>query len=63
MENKRKRVCILKSRGRWNVIPATDGTLRELKESTAKLRKEVKKESRIFSKYSLIDGGKKIASV
>lgn len=48
-----------KDSGRWGVLSTANGTLRELKESTAKLKNEVKKESNIFSNYSLTDGGKK----
>ena len=45
------------------MLSTANGTLRELKESTAKLKNEVKKESNIFSNYSLTDGGKKITRI
>lgn len=49
--------------GRLSAFSAENGTLRELKESTAKLKSEVQKERSIFSNYSLIDGGKKITRI
>lgn len=58
MEDKsNKKDSPMPSGGRWSLYSTTDGTLRELKESTAKLKSEVKKESTIFSKYALTDGG------
>lgn len=45
---------------RWAGFKPAHGTLRELKEESAKIKREVEKESRIFSTYSLFDGGKKL---
>ncbi len=49
-----------KPKGRWSMLSPVNGTLHELKASTAKLRSEVKRERSIFLNYSLADGGKKI---
>ncbi|MBP9100428.1 MAG: hypothetical protein KBF68_03430 [Nitrosomonas sp.] len=61
MEKDNKKESLNTKTGRFSMLSAPNGTLRELKESTAKLKREVKKESNIFSNYSLADGGKKIS--
>ncbi|GAB1720275.1 MAG: hypothetical protein NTAFB09_20060 [Nitrosospira sp.] len=48
------------SSGRWAGFKPSHGTLRELKASAAEIKNQVRKESRIFSNYSLVDGGKKL---
>jgi hypothetical protein len=50
---------VSRTSGRWAGLPLNTGTLRELKESTAKIKIIVRRESRIFSKFSLIGAEKK----
>lgn len=45
---------------RWDGFKPANGTLRELKVMSATIKEEIKKESKIFSSYSLFDGGKKL---
>lgn len=46
--------------GEWMHPRSGSGTLRELKAGAAELKSQVKKESKIFSKFSLNDGGKRL---
>lgn len=48
--------------GEWMQSRSGSGILRELKAGAAELKNQVKKESKVFSKFSLNDGGKKLAS-
>lgn len=48
------------SSGRWVGLTPANGTLRELKVTAAEIKSQVRKESRVFSSYSLADGGKKL---
>lgn len=51
-----------KPTGEWLHLRSGSGTLRELKAGAAELRTQVRKETRVFSKISLNDGGKKLSS-
>lgn len=59
MKTKRGNVSVLASR--WDGFTPENSTLRELKEESATLRRKIEKESKVFSLYSLFDGGKKLS--